>query len=111
MMDFSPNKLKNGGITAGIARAGTGKDSATGNGVDESEEVRKFGFRKMLFWMLLRRHLTCFVFQPLGSWRFLLLFPSGTSSILRCVLHNFISICDIIDTEIELLSWPLVSGK
>jgi hypothetical protein len=49
MMDFSPNKLKNGGITAGIARAGTGKDSATGNGVDESEEVRKFGFRKMLF--------------------------------------------------------------
>ena len=41
---FSPNKPKNGGITAGIARVGTGKDSATGNGVDDSEEVRTVGF-------------------------------------------------------------------
>lgn len=40
-MIYRPNKAKNGGITAGIARAGTGKDSANGNGVDDSEEVRR----------------------------------------------------------------------
>ena len=44
LMIFSPNKPKNGGITAGIARAGTGKDSTTGNGVDDSDEVRPPGF-------------------------------------------------------------------
>lgn len=48
-MICSPNKAKNGGITAGIARAGTRKDSATGNGVDDSEEVREFDFSKALF--------------------------------------------------------------
>jgi hypothetical protein len=47
LMIFSPNKPKNGGITAGIARAGTGKDSATGNGVDDSDEVRLLGFPQM----------------------------------------------------------------
>jgi hypothetical protein len=44
LMVFSPNKPKNGGITAGIARAGTGKDTATGNGVDDSDEVSPPGF-------------------------------------------------------------------
>jgi hypothetical protein len=33
-----PNKPKNGGITAGIPRAGRGRD-AIGNGVDSSAEV------------------------------------------------------------------------
>ena len=49
LMIFSPNKPKNGGITAGIARAGTGKDSATGNGVDDSDEVRLPSFPQILF--------------------------------------------------------------
>jgi hypothetical protein len=57
-MIFSPNKPKNGGITAGIARAGTGKDSATGNGVDDSDEVRPPGFTQMLFLVLHVYHVT-----------------------------------------------------
>ena len=48
-MIFSPNKPKNGGTTAGIARAGTGKDFATGNGVDDSDEVTQLGISQMLF--------------------------------------------------------------
>ena len=55
LMIFSPNKPKNGGITAGIARAGAGKDSATGNGVDDSDEVRPPGFPQILF-LVLRVH-------------------------------------------------------
>ena len=51
-MIFSPNKPKNGGITAGIARAGAGKDSATGNGADDSDEVRPPGFPQIRFLVL-----------------------------------------------------------
>lgn len=36
--EYRPNKPKNGGITAGIPRAGRGRD-AIGNGVDSSAEV------------------------------------------------------------------------
>lgn len=57
-MIFSPNKPKNGGITAGIARAGTGKDSATGNGVDDSDEVRPPGFPQILFLVLRVHHVS-----------------------------------------------------
>lgn len=57
-MIFSPNKPKNGGTTAGIARAGTGKDSATGNGVDDSDEVRPPGFPQMQFLVLHVHHVT-----------------------------------------------------
>lgn len=37
-IECRPNKPKNGGITAGIPRAGRGRD-AIGNGVDSSAEV------------------------------------------------------------------------
>ena len=55
---FSPNKPKNGGITAGIARAGAGKDSALGNGVDDSEEVRNPNVLKMLLLVIVGHHDT-----------------------------------------------------
>jgi hypothetical protein len=40
---YRPQKPKNGGTTAGIARAGVGRDRdlTAGNGVDSSEEVRQ----------------------------------------------------------------------
>ena len=41
LMKSRPNKAKNGRITAGISRAGPGRSSAVGNGVDSSEEVRQ----------------------------------------------------------------------
>jgi hypothetical protein len=58
-MIFSPNKPKNGGITAGIARAGAGKDSATGNGADDSDEVRPPGFPQIRFLVLRVHYVTC----------------------------------------------------
>jgi hypothetical protein len=86
-MIFSPNKPKNGGITAGIARAGAGKDSATGNGVDDSDEVRPPGFLQILFLVLRVHYATRWL--PLSVtwiWKIYfcapLLFP-----------HTFISIC------------------
>ena len=63
-MDFSPNKPKNGGITAGIARAGTGKDTATGNGVDDSDEVRPPRFPQILFLVLHVHYVTRWLQLP-----------------------------------------------
>ena len=37
--DNRPNKPKNGGITAGISRAGPGRDAGIGNGADSGAEV------------------------------------------------------------------------
>ena len=39
-LKFRPNKPKNGGITAGVARAGPGKESAAENDPDDSDEVK-----------------------------------------------------------------------
>ena len=39
LLMFSPNKPKNGGITAAVARAGPGKESAADNDPDDSDEV------------------------------------------------------------------------
>ena len=73
---FSPNKPKNGAITAGIVRGGTGKDSATGNGVDDSEEVRQSAFPELLFSVLLGH---CRVVSYLDFQDFILLFAANSS--------------------------------
>ena len=39
-LKFRPNKPKNGGITAGVARAGPGKESTAENDPDDSDEVK-----------------------------------------------------------------------
>ena len=93
-MLFSPNKPKNGGITAGIVRAGTGKDSATGNGVDDSEEVRQPACSQMLFFILLVIvHLSfamfpAVLFQELSS-------PHSLS-------HTFMRICNPVGFRFKI---------
>jgi len=90
-MVFSPNKPKNGGITAGIARAGTGKDSATGNGVDDSDEVRPPGFPQTLFLVLYVHYVTRRLQLP-ATWFckiYYCCFSSGASVLPALVSPHF----------------------
>ena len=99
-MNFSPNKPKNGGITAGIARAGTGKDSATGNGVDDSEEVRQLDSSQILFLVLLVHPITAALrLSIIWSGRtFCCSFSSGVSLLPVSVIATVMIIRDSVDT-------------
>jgi hypothetical protein len=99
-MIFSPNKPKNGGITAGIARAGTGKDSATGNGVDDSDEVRPPGFPQILFLVLRVHHVSRWL-QLSITWIWKIYYCYFLLELLcfsLLFLHTFIGICNTRST-------------
>ena len=99
-MNFSPNKPKNGSITAGIARAGTGKDSATGNGVDDSEEVRQLESSQILFLVLLIHPITAVLPSSImwSSRIFCYSFSSGVSLVPVFVVATVMIIHDNVGT-------------